>query len=155
MLHAQLGRHPLQINIKPRMIGFWLSIVNGIKSKLSKLLYSIMLKDLEKGFFNFKWIHCINGIHLYLFLLADMIFLKLNQSITQILWKWIFHEHCQICIFKNGMRKITFPQRKIIYFEKYLIDVSKVCYSKIIKHKTGNHRLSVETGRWDVPLNER
>ena len=29
MLHAELGRHPIQNNIKSRMIGFWLSIVNG------------------------------------------------------------------------------------------------------------------------------
>ena len=29
-------------------------------------------------------------------------------------------------------------------------------YSKIIKYRTGNHRLPVETGRWDdIPLNER
>ena len=27
---------------------------------------------------------------------------------------------------------------------------------KIIKYRTGNHRLPVETGRWDdIPLNER
>ena len=54
MLHAELGRHPIQINIKvskgakirsrynqrlkSRMIGFWLSIVNGKESKLLKLL---------------------------------------------------------------------------------------------------------------------
>ena len=43
MLHAALGRHPIQI--KSRMIGFWLSIVNGKESKLSKLLYTIMLKE--------------------------------------------------------------------------------------------------------------
>ena len=43
MLHEELGRHPIQINIKSRMIGLWLSIVNGKESKLSKLLYSIML----------------------------------------------------------------------------------------------------------------
>ena len=41
-------------------------------------------------------------------------------------------------------------------FEKYLINVSKFYYSKIIKYRTGNHRLPVETGRWDdIPLNER
>ena len=51
MLHAQLGRHPQQINIKPRMIGFWLSIVNGKESKLSKLLYSINALRTRKGFF--------------------------------------------------------------------------------------------------------
>ena len=62
MLHAELGRHPIQINIKSRMIGFWLSIVNGKESKLSKLLYSIMLKEHKKGSYNFKWIRCINDI---------------------------------------------------------------------------------------------
>ena len=29
MLHAVLRRHPIQINIKARMICFWLSTVNG------------------------------------------------------------------------------------------------------------------------------
>ena len=62
MLHEELGRHPIQINIKSRMVGFWLSIVNGKESKLSKLLYSIMLKEHEKGSYNFKWIRCIYNI---------------------------------------------------------------------------------------------
>ena len=62
MLHAELGRHQIQINIKSRMIGFWLSIVNGKESKLSKLLYSIMLKEHEKGSYNFKRIRCVNDI---------------------------------------------------------------------------------------------
>ena len=62
MLHSEFGRHPIQINIKSRMIGFWLSNVNGKESKLSKLLYSIMLKEHEKGSYNFKWIRCINDI---------------------------------------------------------------------------------------------
>ena len=62
MLHAELRRHPVQINIKSRMICFWLSVVNGKESKLSKLLYSIMLKEHEKGSYNFKWIRCINEI---------------------------------------------------------------------------------------------
>ena len=61
------------------------------------------------------------------------------------------------------MRKLTFPKKKTIFllkdnldFEKYLINVSKFYYSKIIKYRTGNHRLPVETGRWgDIPLNER
>ena len=44
MLHAELGRHPIQINIKSRMIGFWLSNFNGNEFKLSRLLYSITRK---------------------------------------------------------------------------------------------------------------
>ena len=62
MLHAELGRNPIQINIKSRIIGFKLSIVTGKESKLSKLLYSIMLKEHENGSYNCKWIRCINDI---------------------------------------------------------------------------------------------
>ena len=40
MLHAELGRRPVEINIKSRMIGFWLSLVNGKETKLSKVLYN-------------------------------------------------------------------------------------------------------------------
>ena len=41
-------------------------------------------------------------------------------------------------------------------FEKYLIRISKFYYDKIIKYRTGNYRLPIETGRWDdTPLNER
>ena len=57
-----------------------------------------------------------------------------------------------------------FPQKEnsifylktISIFEKYLINVLKSYCSKIIKYRTGNHRLPVQTGRWDdIPLNER
>ena len=37
-----------------------------------------------------------------------------------------------------------------------MINVSTFYYSQIIKYRTGDHRLPVETGRWDdIPLNER
>ena len=62
ILHAELGRQLTQINIKSRMISFWLSVVNGKESKLSQLLYTIMLKEQEKGLYDFKWIRCINDI---------------------------------------------------------------------------------------------
>ena len=150
----------MQINIKSRMIGFWLSIVNGKESKLSKLLYSIMLKEHEKGSYNFKWIRCINDI---LVAVGRPDLFKAEPVNNPNSVKWIFLEHCQIYIFKNGMRMLTFHQKEKyllfkdnLNFEKHLINVSKFYYSKIIKYRTGNHRLPVETGRWDdIPLNER
>ena len=109
------------------MIGFWLSIVNGKESKLSNLLYSIMLKEHEKGSYNFKWILCI------------------NDTLVAVGRPDLFKTEPVNLFFKD-----------ILNFEKYLINVSKFYYSKIIKYRTGNHRLPVETGRWDdIPLNER
>ena len=63
MLHAESRRHIIQINIKSRVIGFWISVVNEISSKLSKLLYTVMLKDQEKGFYDFKWRHTFSLSH--------------------------------------------------------------------------------------------
>ena len=52
--------------------------------------------------------------------------------------------------------KQYFLLKDYLNFEKYLINVLKFNFSKIIKYRTGNHRLPNETGRWDnIPLNER
>ena len=68
-----------------------------------------MLKEQKKGFYDFDWIRCINDI---LLSVGDLIFLKLIQSITPNLLEWTFHSHYQICIFSNGMRMLTFPQKE-------------------------------------------
>ena len=39
MLYAELGRMPVEVTVKSRMIGYWLSLVNGKETKLSTLLY--------------------------------------------------------------------------------------------------------------------
>ena len=40
---AELGRYPLEIIIKCKMIGFWLRLVTGNKNKLSFKIYQLML----------------------------------------------------------------------------------------------------------------
>ena len=159
MLHAELGRHPIQINIKSRMIGFWLSIVNGKESKLSKLLYSIMLKEHEKGSYNFKWIRCINEI-LVAVGRPDLFRTEpvnspnsVKMDISRTLSDLYFQEWNEKAnVSSKGKQYLLFKDN--LNFEKYLINVSKFYYSKIIKYRTGNHRLPVETGRWDdIPLN--
>ena len=59
ILYAELGRRPLQIIIKNRMIGFWISIINGKNSKLTNLLYNTLYNENELGNYNSKWIKCI------------------------------------------------------------------------------------------------
>ena len=115
-----MGRHPIQINIKLRMIGFWLSIVNVKESKLSKLLYSIMLKEHENGSYNFKWIRCINDI-----LVAVRPDLFKTEPVNNRNSVKMDISHCQICIFKKGMRKLTFPQKENNIFHLKTISILK------------------------------
>ena len=90
---------------------------------------------------------------------GDLIFLKLNQSITQIWGNGCFTKivrewNEKTNVYSKGKQYLLFKDN--LNFEKYLINVSKLYYSKIIKYRTGDHRLPVETGRWDdTPLNER
>ena len=56
ILQAELGRYPLNVNIKLRMLNYWASIINGKQNKISYLLYKIMLKDTNTGLYQHKWI---------------------------------------------------------------------------------------------------
>ena len=45
MLFAKLGRHPIQIDVKVRMINCWTSILNGKQTKLAFQTYLLMYKS--------------------------------------------------------------------------------------------------------------
>ena len=62
VLYGELGRHPLSVSIKSRMIGFWQRMVNGKQDKISNKLYSILLGMHKRGFFHSKWIMYIKCI---------------------------------------------------------------------------------------------
>ena len=59
MLYAEIGRHPIEITIKQRMVKFWTRLNTGKTSKLSYNIYVFMLKSEQ---INSKWIHCIRSI---------------------------------------------------------------------------------------------
>ena len=61
MIYAELGITPVDIHIKSGMIGFWISVLNSKDTKLSKIMYKIMLKESQQGS-KFKWINHINEI---------------------------------------------------------------------------------------------
>ncbi|MCG8113215.1 MAG: reverse transcriptase domain-containing protein [Candidatus Thiodiazotropha taylori] len=161
MLHAELGRRPIQINIKSRMISFWLSIINGKESKLSKLVYKIMFNEHENGLYDYKWIRCIKDILITvgrpeLFKKSSISNPKaVKTSIAQTLSDLYIQEwYEKVNISSKGKQYLLFKDN--LNFEKYLINIPKFHYDKIIKFRTGNHRLPIETGRWDdTAVNER
>ena len=52
----------VDIRIKTRIISFWMNIVNGKQTKLSKWLYLIQLGEYDGGIHQHKWIHFIKHI---------------------------------------------------------------------------------------------
>ena len=43
MLYGELGRYPVSLNVKLRMITFWLKLITGKRTKLAFLIYELLL----------------------------------------------------------------------------------------------------------------
>ena len=57
MLYAELGRYPLEIIVKTRIVSFWIRITQGKATKLSYFLYQALGSNDN---INYKWILNIN-----------------------------------------------------------------------------------------------
>ena len=44
MVYGELGRYPMEIQIKTRMITYWSKLINGKDKKYAKLLYDLGFK---------------------------------------------------------------------------------------------------------------
>ena len=64
MIYAELGRIPVDIQIKTRMISFWISLINGNRAKYAKnyTMACIMKKKKKKNGSTYKWIDYIKHI---------------------------------------------------------------------------------------------
>lgn len=160
MLYAELGRKSLDIHVKSRMIGYWISLVNNDNvNKLSRKIYDIILAAYNRGK-HFKWLDSIKQILISVGEpgLFDLNFIenpkatkakivqKLNDLYTQ---EW----SAKLQNSSKGRNYSVFKHSP--NFEPYLMLPRKV-YLPIVKFRTSNYKLPIEVGRWhNVPLNER
>ena len=62
MLYAELGHKQIDIHIKSRMIGYWISLVNRENTnKFSRKIFNIMFAEYNRGQ-NFKWLSYIKQL---------------------------------------------------------------------------------------------
>ena len=61
MLYAELGRVPIELHVKMRMINYWINLINGPGTKISRRICNIMVIESEKGK-EFKWLNHIKQI---------------------------------------------------------------------------------------------
>jgi len=158
MVYGELGRTPLSININKRMIAFWRKLTEtNIPIKLSCMLNTIIKDDNIVKNYNLKWLNHIkttlNDCGLtYLFnnhkgykleLLVEQIltdqFTQKWKAEIQTSSKGLFYKH-----FKNSL-----------HFENYLL-LPNYISKPLLKIRTTNHKLPIETGRWEnIPKENR
>ena len=158
MLYAELGRHPLEIIVKKRIIGFWNKLIMGKDTKISYLLYHTM-KSKNDPFI--KWISnvikilsnvgrydlWVNQRHINTLSLGLLIQQTLHDQFLQ-MWR------ANLNISSKGKNLNYF--KHAVCLENYFLILPKHFYLKMVHFRTGNHKMPVETGRWqNIELDDR
>ena len=149
MLYGELGRHPLTINIKTRMINFWNKIICSHRNKISKKVYNYVLNDTSN---EYKWLTYIKNI----------LFNKGNGII------WITHNHNQVKNIHTLIRHNSIDQfrqelsqqltqsqiarnysifKLDLRLEPYLSNLPSSLAISLFLFRKANHKLPVEFGR--------
>ena len=61
MVYGETGRYPLEINIKLRMLNFWVRLLTN-QTKLSSMLYQLLYNMQINEVCNFKWLNYVQSI---------------------------------------------------------------------------------------------
>lgn len=61
MVYGELGRYPLEIRVKIRMISFWNRLVNN-NERMSSCIYRLLYSLKSNGIQSFNWLNCIESI---------------------------------------------------------------------------------------------
>ena len=158
MLYGELGRYPISITIKARIIGFWARIITDYSSKYVSIIYQKML---QIGAHKFKWTKHVQSI------LQEVgrndIWISHNERIPKntqhIVKKILIDLHKQN--WHNTIRHSSKGQNYSLIkdepsLEEYLTILPKNQYIPLIKYRTANHFLPVETLRWQgIDISER
>ena len=98
MLYAELGRVPIDLHIKKRIINYWIGLINGSSSKFARKMYDIMLAEHESGKTH-KWIGYLKRI----LISVGLPDLKYQPSIINPqATKNKISETLKICIYRSG-----------------------------------------------------
>ena len=151
ILYAAMGRYPIEITIKQRMISFWARLVTGKASKLSYNIYSFMLKSPDV---NCKWINHIqyildnSGRHDIWERQPTAVNLSTSKIIKQNLQdQFLQNWNTQLQNPSKGRNYSLFKEE--IKLESYISTINGPVLYAMISFRTANHKMPVETGRWN------
>ena len=161
MVYGELGRMPLYIKIHKRAVAFWhkLHIHNDV-IKLSQMLYKFIVLDTRVNGNAYPWLSFINR----LFNNLGLSYILQNPSGYSTPWLVAKVEQILSDQFSQKWREDILASPKGIYyqhfkqslkFEPYLL-LPRTISQTLLKFRTSNHNLPIETGRWSgIPREDR
>ncbi len=62
MIYEELGKYPVSIHIKTRMVNYWSSVITGKQDKLSYVMYQCLYKLYNENSFRSPWLKYIKTL---------------------------------------------------------------------------------------------
>ena len=154
MVYGETGVMPLKVDIECRIISYWSKLVYPTTNNLSSKLYAIALSHFKHTVNSrFSWLENVkriliacgfngawdnhtfpNNVWLIKAVKQKLVDLFLNEWQSQI-------ENNSSC-YNYRLFKTKFC------FESYLVRLPAKCRKYLLKFRTRNHRLPIETGQW-------
>lgn len=160
MVYGELGRYPIEIIIKQRMLMYWNSLLTN-SSKLSSIMYNLMLKLYNSNPTKFRWIsfikstldHCGLSFIWHDQIPFDKTLLKSTvkqKLVDQFIQNWF-------SLVNNSSRgKFYSIFKNEFCLESYLIKLNQNNRLYISKLRCCNIKFPIETGRWTgIPVEDR
>ena len=150
IVYGELGRYPLNILIKMRLVNYWAKLVKCKETKITGIIYGIMLNLHIQNQYHSKWITAVESI----FNETGLSYIWRGQTIVDMEWlsrtmkntlqgQFIQSWYGIIGLFNYKLIKQQFC------FEMYL---DRLPYKKrkiLTKFRCNNHRLPVESKRFE------
>ena len=154
MVYGETGRYPVARLIYSRMIGFWVKVSEGKASKLSSVIYKLILKLHLNNTYHSPWLIKIKSL---LCNSGNPIFwYNQEQYPKKLFMKDILVKHFEDQYIQEWSAEKYRNRKCVIYrvikeshcFETYLTKLNFVERRALSKFKTGNHGLPVAKSRY-------
>lgn len=154
MVYGETGTYPVYIDICCRIISFWVKLLNPVGLKYSSVLYKVSYSLYRfSGYSMFKWLDNVRNI----LVTCGLSGIWDSQSFPNAKWLLAAVKQKLIDIFvtkwyselENSSSAINYRIYKTKFgFENYLVSLPHKFRKTLIQIRTRNHRLPIETGRW-------
>ena len=159
MVYGESGRFPLSVIIKNRIMNFWSRLLTGKSSKLSFKLYNCLLNEFITFHTENKWITCVKQILNetgFSYLWTSQIVQNFNNNNNNKLFAMKIQQRLKDQYLQQW-HSLVFDSPKSVFYRIIKEDFCLEPYLKLLlskhrvqlaKFRTTNHRLPIETGRW-------
>jgi hypothetical protein len=155
MIYGELGRFPLYIDIKTRVISYWCKLFTGKASKLPAISYKLLHSFFCNGNISAPWVNFVKYILDNCGLSNVWTFQNINFNTEWVIpyVKLRLRDHFLQewnSNLENSPKALNYRHYKQIFeFENYFNILEKKDIFNFCKFRTTNTKLPIETGRWN------